>query len=96
MKQKELIDLAAATMGVSKDQAQKALEGAFATLAKAIATGDGKVPVAGVGTFHVKQTKARKGRNPQSGAEIDIPSKKKLVFKPSGDIDGSLNPSAAT
>lgn len=91
MKQKDLIDLAAATMNTTKDQAAKNLEGIFSTLAKAIETGDGKVPVAGVGTFHVKTTKARTGRNPSTGAPIEIAAKKKVTFKASGELDGALN-----
>lgn len=93
MKQKDLIDLAAATMNVTKEQAARSLDGVFSTLQKALETGDGKVPVAGVGTFHVKTTKARTGRNPATGQPLEIPAKKKVTFKASGELDGALNPS---
>lgn len=93
MKQKDLIDLAATTMNTTRDQAARNLEGVFATLQKALETGDGKVPVAGVGTFHVKTTKARTGRNPATGQPIEIPAKKKVTFKASSELDGTLNPS---
>lgn len=91
MRQKEIVDLAMQTMGVPRDQATRALEGVFATLARAVKEGDGKVPVEGVGTFRIKITKARKARNPQTGAEIDIPSRKKVTFKASTDMMTSLN-----
>jgi DNA-binding protein HU-beta len=91
MRQKEIVDLAMQTMGVTRDQAIKALDGVLATLARAIKEGDGKVPVEGVGTFRIKVTKARKARNPQTGAEIDIPSRKKVTFKASTDMMTALN-----
>lgn len=92
MKQKELIDLAATTLNASKEHAARTLEGVFETLAKALKDGDGKVPVAGVGTFHVKTTKARTGRNPTTGAPIEIPAKKKVTFKASAELVAALNP----
>jgi DNA-binding protein HU-beta len=95
MRQKELIDLAMQTMGLNRDQASKALEGALHTLARAIKEGDGKVPLAGIGTFNVKETKARKGRNPRTGEEIDIPSRKKVSFKASGELMVALNGDAS-
>ena len=94
MRQKELIDLAAQTMNLPKDQASKALDGVFATLARALKEGDGKVPVSGVGIFHVKQTKARVGRNPTTGAPLQIPARKKVAFKASTELQGALNGSA--
>lgn len=93
MKQKDLIDLTATSMHITKEQAARTLEGVFGVLASALQNGDGKVPVAGVGTFHVKTTKARTGRNPSTGAPIEIPAKKKVTFKASSELDGLLNPS---
>ena len=92
MTQKDLIDLAAATMNVTKEQAARSLDGVFTTPQKALHTGDGKVPVAGVGTFHVKTTKARTGRNPSTGQPLEIPAKKKVTFKASSELDATLNP----
>lgn len=92
MKQKELIDLAATSLNTTKDQAARTLDGVFETLAKALREGDGKVPVAGVGTFHVKTTKARTGRNPTTGQPIEIPAKKKVTFKAATDLVAALNP----
>jgi DNA-binding protein HU-beta len=42
------------------------------------------------GTFSVKKRKARKGRNPQTGAVIDIPSSKTVGFKPSPTLKKSV------
>lgn len=91
MRQKELNDIASSELGVGKEQAARTLETVFNALAKALKDGDGKVPLAGLGTFHVKETKARKGRHPTSGAEIDIPSRRKVTFKASGELMVALN-----
>lgn len=91
MRQKEIVDLAMQTMNLPRDQAVKALDGVFATLARAIKEGDGKVPVEGVGTFRIKTTKARRVKNPFNGQEMDIPARKKVAFKASTDMMVSLN-----
>lgn len=91
MRQKELVELAMQTMHVTRDQAEKALDGVFATLKRAIVEGDGKVPVEGVGTFRLKTTKARKLKNPFNGQEMDIPARKKVAFKASADMMVALN-----
>jgi DNA-binding protein HU-beta len=91
MRQKELIDLAMQTMNLNREQATKALEGVFNTLARAIKESDGKVPVEGVGTFRLKVTKAREGINPATKAKIQIPSRKKVTFKTSTEMMVALN-----
>ena len=48
------------------------------------------VTIAGFGTFKVKVTKPRMGRNPKTGEQIQIPSKKKVAFKASKDLKESL------
>jgi len=44
------------------------------------------VAISGFGTFKVKETKARAGRNPATGETIQIPAKKKVAFKASKDL----------
>jgi len=48
------------------------------------------VAISGFGTFKVKQTKARQGRNPKTGETIQIPAKKKVAFKASKDLKSIL------
>ena len=48
------------------------------------------VAISGFGTFKVKQTKARSGRNPKTGETIQIPAKKKVAFKASKDLKAIL------
>jgi DNA-binding protein HU-beta len=49
--------------------------------------------VAGLGTFDLKKTKARKGVNPATGEAIKIKAKKRMAFKPSSQVKELLNPS---
>ena len=59
----------------TKKEAQAAVDCVFATITNALKKGDA-VTLVGFGTFKVQQRKARKGRNPQTGAEISIEARK--------------------
>ena len=48
------------------------------------------VAISGFGTFRVKQTKARMGRNPKTGEAIQIPAKQKIAFRASKDLKSIL------
>jgi DNA-binding protein HU-beta len=48
------------------------------------------VAISGFGTFKVKQTKARQGRNPKTGETIQIPAKKKVAFRASKELKSIL------
>ncbi|MEE9529992.1 MAG: HU family DNA-binding protein [Syntrophobacteria bacterium] len=59
----------------TKKEAQAAVDCVFATITNALKKGDA-VTLVGFGTFKVQERKARKGRNPQTGAEIFIEARK--------------------
>ena len=65
----------------TKKEAQAAVDSVFSTITKALKKKDA-VTLIGFGTFKVAQRKARKGRNPQTGAEIRISAKKVPRFVP--------------
>jgi nucleoid DNA-binding protein len=65
----------------SKKEAQEAVDCVFASITNAMKTGD-PATLVGFGTFKVVDRKARKGRNPQTGAEIDIKASKAPKFTP--------------
>jgi len=65
----------------TKKEAQAAVDCVLSTITKALKKKD-TVSLAGFGTFKVAQRKARKGRNPQTGAEIKIKAKKVAKFVP--------------
>ena len=65
----------------TKKEAQAAVDCVFSTITKALKKKD-MVALTGFGTFKAAQRKARKGRNPQTGAEIKIKAKKVARFVP--------------
>jgi len=75
----EIISNVAATQNISKKQATDILESVFNQITQCLKTGE-EVVLSGFGKFTVKATAARKGRNPATGAAIDIPAKKKVAF----------------
>lgn len=80
MNKTELIGQVAATTGMTKKDVEKTINAFFDTVQGALKAGD-KVQLIGFGTFEVRERQARKGRNPQTGAEINIPAAKVPAFK---------------
>lgn len=81
MNKTELTNAVAEKAELSKKDASKAIDAVFETIAEALANGD-KVQLIGFGNFEVRERSARKGRNPQTGEEIDIAASKVPAFKP--------------
>ncbi len=80
MNKAELITKIAADAGITKTQANGALD-SFVTAVTKTLKGGGKVTLVGFGTFSVTKRAARNGRNPQTGAVIKIKAKKVAKFK---------------
>jgi integration host factor subunit beta len=51
----------------------------------AIARGD-KIEIRGFGSFHTRRRRARVGRNPKTGARVEVPAKRIPFFKPSREL----------
>ena len=66
--------------GISKKDANAAVDAMGATICEALSNGD-SVGLIGFGTFEAKKRPARTGRNPQTGAPLEIPEKTVPVFK---------------
>jgi DNA-binding protein HU-beta len=71
MNKGQLKDAIAEAAGLSGADAERALDAVIDSITKTVARGD-KVTIAGFGTFEPRQRSARTGRNPQTGAEIQI------------------------
>lgn len=69
----ELVDAVAEAGDLTKAAAAKAVDAVFESITGALAKGD-QVSLVGFGTFKVRKRAARKGRNPQTNAEITIPA----------------------
>ncbi|WP_409346598.1 HU family DNA-binding protein [Paenibacillus sp. MBLB4367] len=81
MNKSELINKVAEISDISKKDATKAVEAVFEAISDALQSGD-KVQLVGFGNFEVRERSARKGRNPQTGQEIEIAASKVPSFKP--------------
>ena len=80
MTKAELIAKIADQAGLSKKDAEKALNATIASITGALKKGD-KVALVGFGTFETRKRAARKGKNPQTGKEISIPATVAPAFK---------------
>lgn len=80
MTKADLIEKVAADTKVSKAEAARMLNSVFDNVTSALAKGD-SVTLVGFGTFSVSRRAARKGRNPQTGAVINIAASKVPRFK---------------
>lgn len=76
----ELIAAVAESAGLSKKDAEKAVNSTLNTITEALKQGD-KVSLVGFGTFEVRERPERMGRNPQTKEEITIPASKLPAFK---------------
>lgn len=81
MNKSELIAKVAESSELSKKDATKAVEAVFEAISDALQSGD-KVQLVGFGNFEVRERSARKGRNPQTGEEIEIAASKVPSFRP--------------
>jgi len=90
MNKGDLVDKVADTSGITKSQAQDAVNCVFDCVASAMKDGD-KASFIGFGTFSVNRRNARTGRNPQTGKEIQIPAKNIVKFKPGKALSEHVN-----
>lgn len=81
MNKSDLINVVTEATELPKKDATKAVEAVFEAITEALQSGD-KVQLVGFGNFEVRERSARKGRNPQTGEEIEIPASKVPAFKP--------------
>ncbi|MFA8437993.1 HU family DNA-binding protein [Pueribacillus sp. YX66] len=81
MNKTDLINSVAEATELSKKDATKAVEAVFDSITDSLRQGQ-KVQLIGFGNFEVRERAARKGRNPQTGEEIDIAASKVPAFRP--------------
>ncbi|MPM78079.1 DNA-binding protein HU [bioreactor metagenome] len=90
MNKTDLIASVAEKSALSKKDAEKAVNAFTEAVTEALKKGN-KVQLVGFGVFEVKARPARKGHNPMTGAEIDIPASKAPVFKAGKALKDSVN-----
>ena len=90
MKKVELVEAVATNAGLTKADATRAIDATFAAITEALKKGD-KITLIGFGTFGVSKREARTGRNPQTGAVVNIPARNAVTFKAGSQLKDSVN-----
>jgi DNA-binding protein HU-beta len=91
MTKAELIDAVASSAGVSKADAERTLGAFFDHVVSSAKKGD-KVAWPGFGSFSTSKSKARTGRNPQTGEAVKIAASTRMKFTSSSTLKAALNP----
>jgi len=89
MNKTELVAKVAEATELTKKDAAKAVDAVLDAIADALKAGE-KVQLIGFGNFEVRERAARKGRNPQTGKEIEIAASKIPAFKPGKQLKDSI------
>ena len=90
MNKTELTDAVAEATEITKADAARAVDAVLGTITDTLAGGE-QVGIVGFGTFLVRDRAARTGRNPQTGAEIQIAAAKVPAFKPGKALKDAVN-----
>jgi len=90
MNKTELIDAIAASAGLTKADAGRAIDATTVAITNALKKGDA-VTLVGFGTFKVTHRAARNGRNPRTGAELKIAARKAPSFSAGKTLKDSVN-----
>lgn len=77
-------------VGFSKKEVAKIVEYIFDIIKETLIKED-KIKISGFGNFVVRKKRSRRGRNPQTGSDIEISARRILTFKPSQVLKGDLN-----
>ncbi|RRA49962.1 HU family DNA-binding protein [Acidipila sp. EB88] len=83
------------TLGdLTRRDSEVIVETVFDAVIGALKKGE-KIEVRGFGSFRIRQRKPRVGRNPKTGAKVDVPAKRVPYFKPSKELRDLVNPTEA-
>ncbi len=89
MTKAELVDELSRVSGVPKADAEKIVETVFERMAEALANGD-TIELRGFGSFHIRTRRPRTGRNPKTGATVEVPAKRAPLFRAGKEIRAIL------
>jgi integration host factor subunit beta len=90
MTKADLIEEVANLAEVTRKDGEVIVETIFDSIVKSLRAGD-KIEIRGFGSFRTRQRKPRTGRNPKTGAKVDVPAKKIPYFKPSKELKDLVN-----
>jgi integration host factor subunit beta len=90
MTKADLIEEVANLAEVTRKDGEVIVETIFDSIVKSLRAGD-KIEIRGFGSFRTRQRKPRTGRNPKTGAKVEVPAKKIPYFKPSKELKDLVN-----
>src|SRR5213076_999612 len=93
MTKADLIEEVSTLAEVTRKDGEVIVETIFDSIVKSLRAGD-KIEIRGFGSFRTRQRKPRIGRNPKTGARVEVPAKKIPFFKPSKELKEVVNNSA--
>ncbi len=94
MTKADLVDKVTSLGDLTRRDGEVIVDTLFDAVIGALKTGD-KIEIRGFGSFRTRQRNARTGRNPKTGAKVDVPAKRVPFFKPSKELRDSVNPNGA-
>ncbi|GGA64147.1 integration host factor subunit beta [Edaphobacter acidisoli] len=91
MTKADLVDKVTELGDLTRRDGEIIVDTLFEAVIGALKSGD-KIEIRGFGSFRTRQRNARTGRNPKTGAKVDVPAKRVPFFKPSKELRDSVNP----
>ncbi len=90
MTKADLVEIIYEKVGLSKKEAKDIVEAVFKILKDSLKNGE-KIKISGFGNFSVRVKRPRRGRNPQTGDDIEISARRVLTFKASQILKDYIN-----
>jgi len=94
MTKAELIEEVSRVVEMTRKDSEVIVEAILDSVVKALRTGD-KIEIRGFGSFRTRSRQPRVGRNPKTGARVEVPAKRIPYFKPSKELKDLVNGSTA-
>ena len=94
MTKADLVEQVTALGDLTRRDSEVIVETIFDSVIGALQSGD-KIEIRGFGSFRIRQRNARTGRNPKTGAKVEVPAKRVPYFKPSKELRQMINPHEA-
>lgn len=94
MTKADLIEEVARVVEFTRKESEVIVEAIFDAIVKSLRESD-KIEIRGFGSFRTRQRQSRIGRNPKTGARVEVPAKKIPYFKPSKELKDLVNSTAA-
>ncbi len=94
MTKADLVEEVIRATELPRKESEAIVETIFESIIQALQTGD-KIEIRGFGSFRTRQRRGRVGRNPKTGAKVEVPPKRIPFFKPSKELKDFVNADAA-